>query len=200
MTVPKSHPIAYEAPESPELVPRNLAVGIRLGMATTVFLFLAPFFAFMYLGQLNAGGLWRPHRVAPPMGYGWAIVGTTAASALALALANAGAPRRRQWKRLAAASLVLGLAAVVLQCLEYAHLRFGPTSGGYASVFFVWTLLMGLTVLGTMIWLETLVAYAVRYRDAPAEAVWPRLSALAQYCRFLAFLAVLMWLLLYLVK
>ena len=197
MTIPRRDAVAQERPESPELVPRNIAAGIRLGMATTVFVFLAPIFAYLYLRQLNNGGMWRPADVSPPQVYGWAILCTTLASAAALAWANGRAPKGRPWKPLAGASLVLGLAAVFLQCFEYAHLGFGPTSGGYASVFFAWTSLTGVLVLSTMIWLETLVAYVVRHPDAPPEVVLPRLSGLTWYWTFLAGLSVFMWLLLY---
>ena len=43
--------------------------------------------------------------------------------------------RRRSWVWGAGCSLALGLAAVAVQCIQYARQHFGPTNGGYASVF-----------------------------------------------------------------
>jgi hypothetical protein len=86
-----------------------------------------------------------------------------------------------------------------LQCVAYTSIGFGPTSGGYASVFVAWTALTAVFALGTMISLETQLAYGLRYRDAPAAVVQPRLEALAFYWTFLAGLSVAMWVVFYLV-
>ena len=182
-------------PQSPELVPGNLAVGIRLWAAATTFVFFCPFFAYFYLRSLDSAGLWRPAGVDPPQAFGVAIVALSVLSAAALLLAS-----RREvsaWLPLTALSLVLGLIAVVLQCVEYARLGFGPTDGGYASVFVAWTALNALVVLGTMLWLETLLAYGLRSPD-PLPLVRPRLEALAFYWAYLAALAAVMWVVLYL--
>jgi hypothetical protein len=116
------------------------------------------------------------------------------ASASALALAT----RVTRWRPLVACSLGLGVAAVVLQCIEFTRLDFGPMSGGYASVFVGWTALTAVFVLATMLWLETLLAYGLRHAEAPAPVVRPRIDALAFYWTFLAGLATVMWVVLYL--
>ena len=61
-----------------------------------------------------------------------------------------------------------GLVAVALQCVEYTVQHFGPTDGGYASVFCAWTAFFVIAVLATMYWLETQVATELRARRAPA--------------------------------
>ncbi len=63
---------------------------------------------------------------------------------------------------------MLGLAAVVLQCVEYTGQHFGPTDGAYASVFCAWTAFYLIAVLCTMYWLETQVATELRERRAPS--------------------------------
>jgi heme/copper-type cytochrome/quinol oxidase subunit 3 len=183
-------------PQSPELVPSNLAVGIRLWAGATTFVFFAPFFAYLYLRSLDSAGLWRPADVDPPQGFGATIVALTVLSSVALWLGSRRASASG-WLPLAGLSLGLGLAAVVFQCVEYAGLGFGPTDGGYASVFVGWTGLNALFVLGTMLWLETLLAFGLRTRDS-LPLVRPRLEALAFYWAFLAGLGALMWVVLYL--
>ena len=183
-------------PESSELVSRNLAVGVRLWAGATTFVFFCPFFAFYYLRSLDSAGLWRPSGVDPPQGLGAAVMVLVLLAGLALLVASRSAPESA-WKPLVALSLVLGLAGVVVQCVEYARLGFGPTDGGYASVFVAWTGLNALFVLGTMLWLETLLAYGLRSRDS-LPLIRPRLEALAFYSAYLAGLGVVMWVVLYL--
>src|SRR5919198_471020 len=100
--------------EPVETVERNLSVGIRIWAGATTFAF-----------------------VGPSQGLGAAIVTLTVLSSVALLLA-ARRPEERMWKALVALSLVLGFAAVALQCVEYTELGFGPMDGGYASVFLAW--------------------------------------------------------------
>ena len=184
-------------PESSELVARNLTAGIRLWAGATTFVFFCPFFAYFYLRSLDSAGLWRPAGVDPPQGSGAAVMALVVLSSLVLLLASRP-ERESAWRLLVALSLVLGLAGVVLQCVAYARLGFGPTDGGYASVFVAWTALNALFVLGTMLWLETLLAYGLRTRDS-LPVVRPRLEALAFYWTYLAGLGVVMWVVLYLV-
>jgi heme/copper-type cytochrome/quinol oxidase subunit 3 len=181
-----------------DAIDANIAVGARLGVAATIFVFFCPCFAYFYLRSLNTAGLWQPAGAHPPQVLGAAITVLFAASAGMLLLA-ARAAMRRPWRALAACSLALGISGVVLQCVEYATLGFGPMSGGYASVFIGWTALDALVVLGTMAWLETLVAYGWRNRSAPADVVRSRIAALAFYWACLAGFAVVMWAVLYLV-
>jgi heme/copper-type cytochrome/quinol oxidase subunit 3 len=197
----EAQPTVHAELEPPELISRNISVGSRLLAAATVFAFLGPFFAFFYLRTLNTSNMWRPAGVDPPQVYGAVIVALFVVSGAVLALAPriVGA-RRWDWRPIVALSFVLGVAGIALQCVEYAHLRFGPESGGYASVFVGWTALTALLALGAMISLEALLAYGLRYHDAPPAVVQPRLAALGFYWAFFAGLSVVMWVALYLVR
>jgi heme/copper-type cytochrome/quinol oxidase subunit 3 len=188
--------------EPPDIVSGNVAVGTRLWAAATTFFFFGPFFAFFYLRSLNTGGLWRPAHVDPPQALGATIMVLVVAAGVALALASRafGSSRARAWQPLVAVTLALGLTAVILQGIAYALLGFGPTDGGYASVFAAWTGLNAVFVFGTTLWAETLLAYGLRTgRQTSDVLVQPRLAALAFYWMYLAALGVVMWAVLYLV-
>ena len=165
--------------EPPDLLARNLRTGSHLWSSATVFFFVGFLFAFFYLRILNNAGLWRPKGVTPPLGLGTAILVVILLSVAStwLALRERRAAGRTQpldqarlgaWRLRGLVALALGLAAVVLQCVEYATLGFGPSSGGYASVFVGWTGLYAVFVLGAMFWLETLLATSFRYRRQTA--------------------------------
>ena len=198
-------------PTRPEDVARNIAACIRLWAGATTFFFFGPFFAYFYLRSLNTGGMWEPPHVDPPQSFGATIMLLVVGAGVALLLASRAESSARDgaWKPLVALALVLGLASVVLQGIEYARLGFGPTDGGYASVFAAWTGLNAVFVLGTTLWTETLLAYGLRIRrqtsvpsDDPASPhalIQPRLAGLAFYWTYLAALGVVMWAVLYLV-
>jgi heme/copper-type cytochrome/quinol oxidase subunit 3 len=183
--------------EPPELFAGNIRVGTRLAAAATLFVFFCPFFAYFYLRTLNTAGMWRPAGVTPPGGFGVAIIVLFVGSAVLLALAASAAGERR-WRALVAGSLALGVAGVVVQIVEYAHLGFGPSGGGYASVFLGWTGLTAVVALVVMVWLETLLAFGLRTREIPAWVLRPRLEGLAFYWAFVVALNFVMWVILYL--
>lgn len=194
--------------EPDEFVAGNLAIGARLSAGATTFAFFCPFFAYLYLRSLDSAGTWRPADVDPPQGLGAAIAALIAVSGIAILLASRPA-RASAWLPLVALALASGLAAVALQCIAYARLGFGPTDGGYASVFIAWTGLNAVFVFGTILWAETLLAYGLRTRretstpagdfGGPSALIQPRLAALAFYWTYLAALGVVMWVVLYLV-
>ena len=94
----------------------------------------------------------------------------TVASALLvrLGVVDHRAARRQQWRLKGLLALAVGLLAVVLQFVEWFSAGFGPADGGYASVFIGWTAFNVLFVLGTLFWLENLLATAIRYRRIPS--------------------------------
>jgi heme/copper-type cytochrome/quinol oxidase subunit 3 len=114
----------------------------------------------------------------------------------------------RGWVGAVAGAVVLGLAAVALQCVEYTRQRFGPTDGAYASVFCAWTAMYLIAVLATMYWLETQAATELRARRKPALAdgdisnpdrlIAPSLAAAVYYWGFLAAIGVVTYVVLYL--
>lgn len=193
-----------------DLVPANLGVGIRLWTGATVFFFLGPFFAYLYLRSLNSLDQWRPADIDPPQFLGAATMVLAVASSVALVFAARafGGAAHGRWLPLGSLALALGLGSVALQVVEYFFLGFGPTDGGYASVFVAWTALTALFTLATMVWLETLLAYGLRVRGrapgveddprSPSSLIAPRLAALAFYWPFVAALGVVMWIFLYL--
>jgi heme/copper-type cytochrome/quinol oxidase subunit 3 len=185
--------------EDPEVHERNLRIGVRVIAGSTIMFFLALVFAYFYLRSLNSHGLWRPDGVDPPQAYGALIVVAFALSAGSATYAAHAGRNGRPWLVGAAASLVLALAGCIVQCFEYAHLGFGPGSGGYASVFIGWTSLFLVFVLPVIYWVETLLAEGLRNRHGPGPEVPPGLDELALYWRLLAGIGVLAWVILYLV-
>jgi len=185
--------------ESAEVHERNLRIGVRVLAGSTIMFFLAFVFAYFYLRSLNSNGLWRPRGVDPPQGYGATIVILFVLSAGSVAYAAHTARHGRPWLFVASLSLILGLAGCVVQAFEYAHLGFGPQSGGYASVFIGWTVFFVVFVLPVIYWVETLLAEGLRNRHGPGPKVPPGLDELAFYWQLLAAIGVIAWVILYLI-
>ena len=209
--------------EPPEVLGRNLLAGTYLFAGGTAFFFLCFLFAFFYLRALDNAGMWKPKGVDASIGWGTAIVACYVISALLVrvGLSEHRAGRRTNWRRAGGVALAAGVAGLVLQAIAWTHQGFGPSDGGFASVYFGWTAFLFLFVFGTMYWLETVLATSLRYRKiasgapAPGEAsgdkreahdvhdplslVRPQLQALSFYWTFLAVIAVLAWVLLYVV-
>ncbi len=185
--------------EPPELTERIDRIGFGLIAGATVMFFLGFVFAYFYLRSLNNADLWRPSGVDPPTGYGIAIVASFVLSAALFVFAARSARAGRGWIAAAGLSLLFGLAGCVLQGFEYAHLSFGPQSGGYASVFFGWTALYAVVVLLTMYRVETVFAAGLRNRGNPDAPPPLGFTPGALYWALLAGIGVLAWIVLYLV-
>lgn len=139
-----------------EQIVRNVRLGSRLWSAAQAFFFMAFLFAFFYLRALDSNGIWRgwPHHLPhPSLAFGIVILLCVVAAA-AVALAGAYV-RPATWRVAAAAALLPALAAVALQAAQFSSLGFGPTDGGYASVFVGWTGTFTLFLLGACYWLAT---------------------------------------------
>jgi heme/copper-type cytochrome/quinol oxidase subunit 3 len=211
--------------EDPEVLARNLTAAGQLLASATAFFFLAFLFAYFYLRAVNNAGLWKPKHVDPSIAWGTVVAACMVASAvlLRLGLADRRADKLAAWRIKGVAALALGIAALVLQVVAWTQQSFGPSDGGFASVYFGWTAFMFLFVLGTMFWLETVLATSVRYSrvpfpgtaapgeasgdrhrtahdiDNPLSLVQAELAALSFYWTFLAGIGVLTWIVLYLV-
>jgi heme/copper-type cytochrome/quinol oxidase subunit 3 len=212
--------------EPPEILGRNLVSAGHLLASATAFFFLAFVFAYFYLRSLNNAGMWKPKHVDTSLTWGTIVTACIVASAVAvrLGLSDHRAGNRSAWRRKGAAGLALGLVALVLQAVAWTQQGFGPADGGFASVYFGWTAFLFLFVLGTLFWLETVLATSIRYRgwtegvravapgegsgdphrDAhdirdPVSLVRAELVALSFYWTFLAGISVLTWIVLYLV-
>src|SRR5207245_1864737 len=134
--------------------------------AGTAFSFIACMFAFFYLRALNTNGLWaggKPgHHVQPSLGAGIAVLVCVLGSValVRLALFELRARARPIWRWAGGGALLLGLAAVAVQCWQYTDLGFGPGDGGYASVYLGWTGFLSVFVFGAMCWLEAVLPFA----------------------------------------
>jgi heme/copper-type cytochrome/quinol oxidase subunit 3 len=209
--------------EPPELLARNLSAAAHLLASATAFFFLAFVFGYFYLRSLNNAGLWLPKGVHPAQTIGALVMALSVASAVLvrLGLIDHRAGRRPEWRRKGAAALAVGLVGIVLQIVEWTTLGFGPTDGGYASIFFGWTGFQLVFSVGALWWLENILATSIRYRGypkrspAPGEAsgdphrtahdiqdpvtlVRAGLESVSFYWTFLAGLGVLAWVILYL--
>ena len=210
--------------EPPELLGRNLISASYLLAGATAFFFVAFLFAYFYLRSLNNAGMWKPKGVDASIGWGTAVVACYVVSAalVRLGLTDHRALRRRQWRQKGGVALLVGTAGLVVQVIAWTHQGFGPADGGFASVYFGWTAFLFLFVFGTLVWLEMTLATSLRYRKietgapAPGEAsgdphrmahdisdplslVRAELVGLSFYWTFLAGIAVLAWVVLYLI-
>ena len=212
--------------EPPELLGRNLVSASYLLAGATAFFFIAFVFAYFYLRSLNNAGMWKPKGVDASVAWGTVVVACYAASAVLvrLGLTDHRALRRDQWRLKGLVALLVGIAGLVLQVFAWTHESFGPADGGFASVYFGWTAFLFLFVLGTLLWLEMTLATSYRYRgyvaagrDVPAghasgdpgrtahdirdplSLVRAELVGLSFYWTFLAAIAVISWIILYLI-
>jgi heme/copper-type cytochrome/quinol oxidase subunit 3 len=188
--------------------------GVRLALGAMSFLFGAFVFAFFYLKSLNSHHLWYTAGSHPKAWYGVVITLLVVVSALAqtavLQLIKRG--NKAAWQRGAVVALVLGLAAVVFSILQLLSLPFWPAASGFASVFVgYWPVYLAI-VFCMMLWLEMLIMRArsipeISFVEQPptyAEAFAVQrfqasLSAFTLAWNYLAVVAVIAWILFYLV-
>ena len=153
--------------EPPDWQPHALRLGGRLLCGSITFFFLAFLFAYFYLLALNTNGHFRIGKTEPPIGWGTAIAGLFLLGAIIYRLAA-----RRPFTDVLPAgivALVCTLAAVAMQFYEYTTLSFGAASGGYAAVFYGWTLWYAVAAVIGACWIEIQVASLVRWRAGAAE-------------------------------
>ncbi len=188
--------------------------GVRLAVGALSFLFGAFIFAFFYLRSLNSWHLWYTAQTHAPAGQGIAIMLLVVVSAIVqtLGLQRIKAGRKGVWQIAALGALVLGLAAVALQIYELASLSFWPGASGFASVFTGYSPVFAVIAFCALVWLETLIMRArqipeISFVEQPptyAEAFAVQrfqaaLSAFTVTWNYLAVVAVVAWILFYLV-
>jgi heme/copper-type cytochrome/quinol oxidase subunit 3 len=190
--------------------------GARLAAGGMSFLFGAFVFAFFYLKSLNSHHLWHnPNVPAPKMWLGVLIMLLIVVSALVQwgVLQRIKAGHKGIWVLGATVALALGLVAVGFQVYQLTDLGFWPGSSGFASVFVGFYPVFLVLVLCTMVWLEILI---MRCRPIPeisfveqpptyAEAFSVQrfqaaLSGFTVIWNYLAVVAIIAWILFYLVK
>jgi heme/copper-type cytochrome/quinol oxidase subunit 3 len=209
--------------EPPQIMGRNLTIGSPLWSSATVFFFLPFLFAYFYLRSLNQDHLWRPKHVDPSLTLGTLTAAAVVAAAvlLQLGLADHRRERRPAWRVKGAIALALLLVSIGLQIAEWSTQGFGPTDGGYASVYVGWTGLQVLFVFGLAYWVETTLATSLRYRktltgspapgeasgdphrtahdiDNPLSLVRPEIAAVSFFATTIAVIVFVTWVVLYL--
>jgi heme/copper-type cytochrome/quinol oxidase subunit 3 len=195
-------------PEPPEWQPRAIWVGGRLLCGAISFFFASFVFAFFYLKALDTNHSWKIGRVVPDGGFGIAIAALFLFSAVIYRLAA----RRPAGDSMAAGTIAvfMGVAAIVLQFIEYTVLDFGASQGGYAAVFFGWTATYAIVALMGLYWIEVQVAslWRVRREGKMREIEVPTsesalllagIEASSFYWAFFVAIGVLAYILLYLV-
>jgi hypothetical protein len=189
--------------------------GSRLAVGSLSFGFGAFIFAFFYLKSLNSHGLWYPagfHGPSPALGAVIMALIVVSAAVQTVGLTRIKAARRTAWLAAAVVALVLGLAAVGLQIGELLFLSFWPGASGFASVFTGATPVYLVVALAALVYLEMLIMRcraipAISFVEQPptfAEAFAVQrfqasLSAFTVVWNYLAVVAIVMWVLFYLV-
>jgi heme/copper-type cytochrome/quinol oxidase subunit 3 len=189
--------------------------GARLALGGLTFLFGSFVFAFFYLRSLNSHDEWYPAGFKGPQAWVGIVVLlliVVSAAVQTLVLQRIKAGHKGAWQGGALVALVLGLAAIAIQIWQLTDLPFWPGSSGFASCFVgFWPVFM-VFVFGAMVWLETLI---MRVRSIPemafveqpptyAEAFAVQrfqasLSAFTVVWNYLAVVAIIAWVLFYLV-
>jgi heme/copper-type cytochrome/quinol oxidase subunit 3 len=191
--------------EEPELEARILTIGAYLIAAAIAFFFVAFLFAFLYLRALNTNGLWgggKPHHhVHAALTVGIIVLVSVLASValLRVALGELRAQARPIWRVPALVALLLGLAAVGVQCWQYTDLGFGPGDGGYASVYLGWTGFFTIFALGVMLWLEAVLASSRRPDAAPRVELQGEVGSVSLVWTMLGLVEIASFILLYVV-
>jgi hypothetical protein len=189
--------------------------GARLAMGGLSFGFGAFIFAYFYLRSLNSHGMWHPAGFKnPQIGVGTAVVLLIVVSALlqTAVLQRIKAGHKGAWMGGAVVALVLGLAAIGLEIWQLDNLPFLPGFSGYASVFAGFWPVFTFVVFGMMVWLEILimrarpipeisfVEQAPTYAEAFAvQRFQAALSAFTVVWNYMAVVAIIAWVLFYLV-
>ena len=189
--------------------------GSRLAVGGLTFLFGSFVFGFFYLRSLNSHGEWYPAGFKGPQPWAGIVVLAlivVSAAVQTLVLQRIKAGHKGAWQTGALVALVLGLAAIAVQFWQLSDLPFWPGSSGFASCFVGFYPVFMVTVFAAMVWLETLI---MRVRSIPemafveqpptyAEAFAVQrfqasLSAFTVVWNFLAVIALVAWVLFYLV-
>jgi len=189
--------------------------GSRLAIGSLSFLFGAFAFAYFYLQSSDGHSAWLPSSTTPPQaGYGAAIMALVVVSALLqyLVLQRIKAGHKGVWLSGAWVALVLGLAAVGIEIWQLTALPFYPGAAGFASVFVGFWPVFLTVVFCAMVWLETLIMRArqipeIAFVEQPPTYVeafavqrfQASLSAFTVVWNYLAVVAIVAWVLFYLV-
>lgn len=188
--------------EPREWAQRSLTAGAKMWCGSMAFFFASFVFAYFYLKSLDNNSSWKiGSHVTPSGGLGVAVLASFLLSAVFLIMAS---KRPQDEVSTGIAAVVLALTGIALQFIEYSVLRFGPASGGYASVYFGWTACYALGALWGVYWMETATAALWRARrngfaDADAALLRTGVKACSICWTFFVAIGVVMFVVLYLV-
>ena len=201
------------APDALTLHTRNLRLGVRLLNAVVFFYFLGFLFAYIYLKTLDSNGLWRAKHDDPSIAFGTAIAITAVAAAVVYAAGRRSQSGEAAWVPATPAALVLTLASAVLTVVELLHPGFANGGSGFASVFVGWMWSYVVLLLGVCYWTVTLITgersatVATPANPTAGPAPTPATAAdtsaatgLRTFLVFVAVLAIVQYVLLYLVR
>jgi hypothetical protein len=189
--------------------------GSRLALGALSFLYGSFAFAYFYLRSIDSGGRWHGTGYHPPS----ILTGTFIMFMVVLSagLQYSGLQRikagdKKMWQIGAVTALVLGVGAAALQIIELMFLPFWPANSGFSSVFVGFGPVFVVTLLAAMVWLEILLArsrsiLAISFVEQPPtyaetaalQRFQASLSAFTTVWNYLAAVAVLFWVLFYVI-
>jgi heme/copper-type cytochrome/quinol oxidase subunit 3 len=190
--------------------------GSRLILGSLSFGFGAFAFAYFFLRSVNSHGLWHPPTLKSPQPWAGALIMAlivVSAAAQSVGLRRIKAGNKAFWQVCGSAAMAFGLGAIGLQVWQLLNLPFFPGSAGYASVFVGFSAVFVAVIFAAMIWLEILIAKAARipgisfveqpptYAEAfRVQRFQASLSAFTVVWNYLAVIAVVFWVLFYVVS
>jgi heme/copper-type cytochrome/quinol oxidase subunit 3 len=189
--------------------------GSRLAIGGMCFFFGAFVFAYFYLRALDSAGRWQGSGYHPPQ-FLWgtfiAFLVLVGAGIHYAGLQQIKAGHKRLWVIGGLITLAMGLISVGLQISQLLYLPFPPGSSGFSSVFVGFYPVFLTIVLALMIWLETLLARArfipaISFVEQPptyeeahtVQRFQSSLSAFTVVWNFIALMALLFWVLFYVI-
>jgi heme/copper-type cytochrome/quinol oxidase subunit 3 len=189
--------------------------GVRIAIGSLSFGFGAFAFAFFYLRSINSHGLWYPAGFkAPQLLAGTLVMAFVVVSAAVqtAVLRRIKAGHKSPWQAGALVALVLGLAAIGVEIWQLLNLPFFPGAAGFASVFVGFWPVYIVVALAAMIWLEILIMRSrpipeISFVEQPptygeafaVQRFQASLSAFTIVWNYLAVVAIIAWVLFYLV-
>ena len=188
--------------EPSDFYARNMWVGVRLWVAADIFFFFAFGFAFFYLRALNSNGGFHGTNQNPSTALGVVVLVLTLVAA---GVAYAGQSQLRAgnlagFVPMAAIGVASILVAIVVQCWQFGEIGLNlHVYFGYASVYIGWTIFWILHLIATGLWLETMLAQAIR-KTGRVAAMVPAAEAYTVFVGYLTAVGVVMFVLLYLIK
>ncbi len=172
-------------------------------------------FAFFYLRSVNNYGLWYPAGFSGPkmwQGVTVMVLVVLSAALQSLGLTRLKSGQKSAWFGAAAVALILGAAALAVQIFQLTTLSFQPGDNAFASVFVGASAVFAILVLGAMVWLEITVMNSRNITEmsfveqpptfveaAEVQRFQASLSAFTLFWNYLAIVAVVLWVLFYLV-